>query len=117
LPDICALTFSNGRHDTSSVPRVSVTDGGVYDNLGPERPGARAITDVHASRLSLDYIIACDAATREPDPANGGMMFTRLARSFSVTHRKNQDGGRNRLHDAARSGELRGFIHAYGADQ
>lgn len=107
------FTFVQDRDGTTTVQRVALTDGGVFDNLGLSvlEPGRSPMYTHHA--YNLDYIIACDAATGEPDPANGRFLPTRLARSFSVTHRKSQDGGRGRFHQAVRAGELRGFVHAY----
>jgi NTE family protein len=107
------FTFVRDSDGTTRVQRVSLTDGGVFDNLGLSvlEPGPSPMYTHHA--YELDYIVACDAATGEPDPANGRVWPTRLARSFSVTHRKSQDGGRGRLHQAVRTGELRGFVHAY----
>jgi predicted acylesterase/phospholipase RssA len=107
------FTFVRDRDGTTTVQRVALTDGGVYDNLGLSvlEPGRSPKYTDHT--YQLDYIIACDAATGEPDPANSRYWPTRLARSYSVTHRKSQDGGRGRLHHAVRAGELTGFVHAY----
>lgn len=107
------FTFVRDSDGTSIVQRVSLTDGGVFDNLGLSvlEPGRSATYTHHA--YELDYIIACDAGTGQPDPANGRLWPARMARSFNVTHRKSQDGGRARLHQAVRAGELRGFVHAY----
>lgn len=107
-----SFTFA-GRDGTTRVRRVALIDGGVYDNLGLSvlEPGRSSEHTDHA--YDLDYIIACDAATGAPNPANGRHMPMRLARSYAITHRKNQDGARSRLHQAVRTGELQGFIHAY----
>jgi len=106
-------TFTQDRDGTTTIQRVALTDGGVYDNLGLSvlEPGRSPRYTGHV--YDLDYVIACDAATGAPNPANGRYLPMRLARSYATTHRKSQDGGRNRLHHAVRTGELRGFIHAY----
>lgn len=92
---------------------VSLTDGGVYDNLGlsPLLTGRSSRFTSHV--YELDYIIAADAgrgrASRPPAP----FLAQRLARSFDITYSKAQDGSRAQLHSAAEHGRLRGFVHAY----
>jgi predicted acylesterase/phospholipase RssA len=109
------FTFTRSRAGvpTTTTHRVALTDGGVYDNLGLTvlEPGrSPAFTD-HV--YDLDYIIACDAGTGSPKPASARFLPTRLYRSFTITYRKTQDAGRARLHEAARTGQLRGFVHSY----
>jgi NTE family protein len=109
------FTFTRTRAGatTTATHRVALTDGGVYDNLGLTvlEPGrSPAFTD-HV--YDLDYIIACDAGTGPPNPASARFLPTRLIRSFTITYRKTQDAGRGRLHEAARTGQLRGFVHSY----
>jgi NTE family protein len=102
----------NGATTTQQKP-VALTDGGVYDNLGLTvlEPGRSAAYTDHV--YDIDYVIACDAGTGAPKFANGRFWPTRVKRSFEITYRKTQDAGRNRLHEAARIGELEGFVHAY----
>jgi predicted acylesterase/phospholipase RssA len=109
------FTFTRTRHGitTTTQQPVALTDGGIYDNLGLTvlEPGRSPIHTDHV--YNLDYVIACDASTGAPNPANGRFLPTRLLRAFNITYRKNQDARRNRLHEAARIGELKGFVHAY----
>ncbi|SRR6266545_30071 len=109
------FTFARTRDGVTTTARrpVSLTDGGVYDNLGLtvlEPARSPAYTD-HV--YDVDYVIACDAGAGAPNPANVRFLPTRLHRAFTITYRKTQDAGRNRLHEAARTGQLRGFVHAY----
>jgi hypothetical protein len=62
---------------------------------------------------NLDYVIACDAGRGRLPLSAGHFAGTRLQRSFSTVHRRAQDAARAKLHDAAQSGQLRGFVHAY----
>jgi predicted acylesterase/phospholipase RssA len=109
------FTFTRTRAGatTTATHRVALTDGGVYDNLGLTvlEPGRSSAHTDHV--YNLDYIIACDAGTGSPSPTAGRFLPTRLYRSFNITYRKTQDAGRGRLHEAARSGQLRGFVHSY----
>jgi NTE family protein len=109
------FTFTRNRDGgtTTASHRVALTDGGVYDNLGLTalEPGRSPEHTEHV--YDLDYIIACDAGTGTPNPADGRFLPTRLIRSFNITYRKTQDAARGRLHEAARTGQLRGFVHSY----
>jgi len=92
---------------------VALTDGGVYDNLGLSvlEPGRSPDFTNHV--YDVDYIIACDAGRQELGSSGARFWPFRLYRSFYVTYRKTQDGGRAKLHLAAAAGHLRGFVHAY----
>jgi NTE family protein len=92
---------------------VLLTDGGVYDNLGLTalEPGRSARHTAHV--YDIDYIIACDAGRGRFPLAAGHFVGARMRRSFDTVHRRAQDAGRARLHDAAASGRIEGFVHAY----
>jgi NTE family protein len=107
------FTHTKDEITTTTQRPVALTDGGVYDNLGLTvlDPGRSPIYTDHV--YVLDYIIACDAGVGAPNPVNGRFLPTRLQRAFNITYRKTQDAGRTRLHEAARIGELQGFVHAY----
>ncbi len=101
-------------HDgVESQRRVVLTDGGVFDNLGtsvlePGRDTGITVTYDPA------YVIACDAGRGLLDDGYVPYGFvSRVRRSFESTFRKAQDGGRNRLHLYAASGELKGFLFPY----
>lgn len=107
-------TYTFTRRDgTSSAEKVCMTDGGVYDNLGLSvlMPGRSAAFTLHS--YDLDYIISVDAGRGRPGGSAARFLPARLSRSFDITYRKTQDGGRAMLHAAAESGRLRGFVHAY----
>jgi predicted acylesterase/phospholipase RssA len=109
------FTFTRTRHGATTTERhdVALTDGGVYDNLGLTALEPRR-SPAHTDHVyDLDYVIACDAGTGMPDPSNGRFLPTRLPRAFNITYRKTQDGGRGRMYEAVRNGELQGFVHAY----
>jgi NTE family protein len=92
---------------------LHLTDGGVYDNLGLSvlEPGRSAAHTAHV--YDLDYVIACDAGTGRLPLSAGHFAPARLRRSFETVHRRAQDAARNKLHDAATTGKIRGFVHAY----
>jgi NTE family protein len=98
--------------------RVVLTDGGVFDNLGISclLPGRdRSIsTNVYDD---VEYVIACDAGQGLFGSRTPVFWPSRMKRSFETTHRKLQDAGRARLHDAQEAGDIRGFLHAYLGQQ
>ncbi len=107
-------TYTFARADgTSHEQRVCMTDGGVYDNLGLSvlLPGRSPSFTQHA--YEVDYIIAVDAGRGRAKDSRARFLPARLARSFDITYRKTQDGGRALLNSAAGSGQLKGFVHAY----
>jgi NTE family protein len=107
-------TYTFTRRDGTSEPHtVAMTDGGVYDNLGLSvlLPGRSSSFTDHV--YELDYVIAADAGRGRPADSTARFLPARLARSFDITYRKTQDGGRAMLHAATASGQLKGFVHAY----
>jgi predicted acylesterase/phospholipase RssA len=108
-------TYLFGRPGVPEPSRqvVLLTDGGVYDNLGLTvlQPGRSAHHTAHV--YDIDYIIACDAGRGRLPLVAGHFAGTRLRRSFDTVHRRAQDAARGKLHDAAASRQLEGFVHAY----
>lgn len=100
---------STGQHQRT----VSLTDGGVYDNLGlsPLLPGRSPRFTSHV--YELDYVIAADAGRGRDVKPPASFWIGRVARSFDITYAKSQDGSRTQLHAAAEHRQLRGFVHAY----
>lgn len=112
-----ALTrrFTFERPDgTQHAENISMTDGGVYDNLGltPLVPGRSTAFNPHV--YDLDVVIAVDAG-RGRGVTAGAARFApkRLAQSFDITHTKSQDAARSRIHQLGASGDLAGFLHVY----
>lgn len=108
-------SYSFSRPGTPEPSRqiVLLSDGGIYDNLGLTvlEPGRSAHHTAHV--YDVDYIIACDAGRGRLPLVAGHFAGTRLRRSFDTVHRRAQDAARARLHNAAASGHLEGFVHAY----
>lgn len=96
---------------------VTMTDGGVYDNLGlsPLLPGRSRAYTSHV--YDLDYVVAVDAGRGRTVKRGASFLPVRLARSFDITYNRTQDGSRAQLNAAAEHGRLRGFVHAYLATE
>lgn len=108
-----AYTFTRSGTGPPARQVLLLSDGGIYDNLGLTvlEPGRSADHTAHV--YDVDYVIACDAGRGRLPLMAGHFAGTRLQRSFSTVHRRAQDAARAKLHDAAQSGQLRGFVHAY----
>jgi len=105
------------RDGSRHAERVVLTDGGVFDNLGTSSLEPGRSSEYSYNVFPVDYIIACDAGRGLLDPTVPYGWLPRVQRSFESTYRKAQDSGRGRLHDAAASGRLRGFVMPYLGQQ
>ena len=107
-------TFAPAAGSATTTRQVlHLTDGGVYDNLGLSvlELGRSAAHTAHV--YDLDYVIACDAGTGRLPLSAGHFAPARLRRSFETVHRRAQDAARSKLHEAAATGKIAGFVHAY----
>jgi NTE family protein len=92
---------------------VVLADGGVYDNLAltPLEPGRSTLYTAHVYRVR--HVVTCDAGRGPLAFVMPHLWPQRVARSLDVVHRRAQDAGRARLHQAAEAGQLDGFVLAY----
>lgn len=100
--------------DTRSRHRVTLTDGGVYDNLGIQvlEPGRDEAVSLHT--FPCEYLIVCNAGPGQ-DSGNDlpAGFYRRVKRSFEVIHRRVQDSSMNRLHHLADAKLIKGFAMPY----
>lgn len=93
--------------------RITLTDGGVYDNLGlaPFWPGRDPTISLDTG--SHERIIACRAgyALDVADPAS--TMLSRMNAAFESVFARAQNLATTRLYDLVRGGELKGFLLPY----
>jgi NTE family protein len=105
------MTFSKSAVLTHE--RVTLTDGGVYDNLGlsflwPDRDPAIS-PDVERVR----YIIACRAGYGSRRNAAQLFFGARMEAVFGTIHSRAQNAAMNRLFDLKSAGMLAGFALPY----
>lgn len=105
------MTFEKGGR--TERHRITLTDGGVYDNLGlapfwPGRDPTISLDTGHHER-----IIACRAgyALDVADPAS--TMLSRMNAAFESVFARAQNLATARLYDLVRGGELKGFLLPY----
>jgi predicted acylesterase/phospholipase RssA len=117
LPSIDRKFELEGRDKTLRRARVVLSDGGLFDNLGTSCLEPGRSSDHSYNVFEVDHIIACDAGRGLLDDAFPVPALGRLARSFGLTHRKLQDGARDRLHQLSANGKLAGFAMPYLGQQ
>ncbi|GAA1370415.1 patatin-like phospholipase family protein [Catellatospora chokoriensis] len=100
----------NGRREQRDV---LLTDGGIYDNLGISVLDPTRSVGFTPHIYNVKYIVACDAGVGDPKPHIAQFWPARMKRSFEITHRRAQDGGRAHLHQTRAAGHIDGFVHAY----
>ncbi|OXR47126.1 hypothetical protein B7C42_00248 [Nocardia cerradoensis] len=113
LPAITRTYNFKYRDGSPHEKTVTMTDGGVYDNLGlsPLLPGR---SHQHTSHVyELDYLIVSDAGRGTSHRVAASFMLRRLAQSFDITHRKTQDAARSRIHLTGEARQVSGFVHSY----
>jgi NTE family protein len=95
---------------------VSLTDGGVYDNLGVAvlEPGRSSdLTQTYP----VTHIISLNAGAGQLEREEPYWWPSRVVRSFESVHRKAQDAVYQRLHKYAEAGDIRGFGMVYLGQQ
>ena len=113
LPALDEVLPFDRRDGSRRVDRVSLTDGGVYDNLGlaalwPDREPSISI-NVNA----LDTIICCRAGYGlRHDPPNQ-FMIARLQSAFASIHDRAQNAATKRLFDLKEQGRLATVVIPY----
>jgi NTE family protein len=105
----------NGRRMHESV---SLTDGGVYDNLGVAvlEPGR---ADDAIFRHPVTHLISLNAGAGQYVGSEDRHFWwgSRVKQSFGAVHRKSQDAVYQRLHKYAETGELSAFGMVYLGQQ
>jgi NTE family protein len=113
LPALDEYLAFNRKDGSRHVERVSLTDGGVYDNLGlaPLWPDRDPVVSLNVSQV--DTIICCRAGygLRFDPPAQ--TMLARLKSAFACVHDRAQNAGIKRLFELQKSGSLRHVLLSY----
>jgi NTE family protein len=101
------------RDGSRRVERITLTDGGVYDNLGlaPLWPDRDASVSLNVA--PVDAIICCRAGygLRHDPPSQ--FMVARLKSAFACIHDRAQNAGMKRLFELQASGKLRAVVLPY----
>lgn len=95
------------------VERVTLTDGGVYDNLGLAPLWPDRHPDVSLNVTNIDSIICCRAGygLRFDPPSQS--LFARFSSAFICVHDRAQNAAMKRLYDLRGSGKLKNILVPY----
>ena len=105
------MTFNKDGQLTDQ--RVLLTDGGVYDNLGLGCLWANRSEAVSLNVIPVDTIICCSAGYGLRQEAPSQFLLGRMIGVFSTVFERAQNASIHRLHEAKRTGQIRGFILPY----
>lgn len=105
------LTFN--KNDIEAVHRITLTDGGVYDNLGlaPLWPDRDFSESMPVGRH--DWIIACRAGYGLDVTEPASVWMSRMQAAFESVFARAQNLATKRLFDLKEAGKLKGFLLPY----
>lgn len=113
LPTLDVYWPFNKRDGSRRQERISLTDGGVYDNLGlsPLWPDRDPAVSINVN--PVDLIICCRAGygLRHDPPSQ--FLVSRLSSAFTCILDRSQNASMKRLFELRDAGKLRGFIMPY----
>lgn len=113
LPALDEVMTFEKRDGSHADERVTLTDGGVYDNLGLAPLWPDRDPSVSLAVEKVDTIIACRAGygLRRIPPSI--FLISRLKASFAAVHDRAQNAAMKRLFDLKEAGRLRSFVLPY----
>jgi len=113
LPALDERMPFNRRDRSRRVERVTLTDGGVYDNLGLAPLWPDRDPSVSLNVTPVDTIICCRAGygLRHDPPIQ--FLIARLKSAFACIHDRAQNAAMKRLFELRESGKLSNFILPY----
>ena len=113
LPALDEKFTFEGRDGTEHLERVTLTDGGIYDNLGlaPLWPGRDSEVSINVQ--DIDTIICCRAGygLRQDPPTQ--FFVARLKGAFAAVHDRAQNAAMTRLFELKEAGKIRAFVLPY----
>lgn len=113
LPALDETLAFEKRDGTRREERVTLTDGGVYDNLGlaPLWPDRDPSVSLNAQKI--DTIICCRAGYGLRFDSPNQFMLARMASAFTTIHDRAQNFATKRLFDLRAAGQLKAFAMPY----
>lgn len=113
LPALDEKLAFDKKDGSRRVERVTLTDGGVYDNLGLAPLWPDRHPDVSLNVTDIDSIICCRAGygLRFDPPSQS--FFSRFSSAFTCVHNRAQNAATKRLYDLLGSGHLKNILVPY----
>lgn len=109
LPALEERMAFNKRDGSRRVEHVSLSDGGVYDNLGLAPLWPDRDPDVSLNVVKADVIICCRAGYGPRFEPPSQFLISRLKSVFACALDRSQNAGIKRLFDLKDAGKLSGF--------
>lgn len=113
LPALDEVLPFNKKDGSRREERVTLTDGGVYDNLGlaPLWPDRDPQISLNVS--ATESIICCRAGYGLRFDPPSQFLLARLTSAFACIHDRAQNAAMKRLFDLTQAGRLKGFLLPY----
>ncbi len=113
LPALDEVLHFEKRDGTCRSQRVTLTDGGVYDNLGLAPLWPDRDPEVSFNVTDIDFIICCRAGYGLRFDPPSQFLLARLKSAFACVHDRAQNAAMKRLFDLTQAGRLKGFLLPY----
>lgn len=113
LPALDEKLAFDKKDGSRRVERVSLTDGGVYDNLGLAPLWPDRHPDVSLNVTDIDSIICCRAGYGLRFDPPSLSFFSRFSSAFTCVHNRAQNAATKRLYDLHDSGRLKNILVPY----
>lgn len=113
LPALDEVLPFNKKDGTRREERVTLTDGGVYDNLGLAPLWPDRDPQISLNITGTDSIICCRAGYGLRFDPPSQFFLARITSAFACIHDRAQNAAMKRLFDLAQAGRLKGFLLPY----
>jgi NTE family protein len=113
LPALDEYVMFRKRDGSLRTERVTLSDGGVYDNLGLSPLWPDRDRDISIGVEEIDTIVACRAGygLRTNDPSI--FVKARMTAAFGAVHGRAQNATMKRLYDLKEAGKIKDFVLPY----
>lgn len=113
LPALDDVLPFNKKDGTRREERVSLTDGGIYDNLGLAPLWPDRDPQISLNVTEIESIICCRAGYGLRFDPPSQFLLARLKSAFACVHDRAQNAAMKRLYDLTQAGRLKGFLLPY----
>ncbi len=113
LPALDEVLPFNKKDGSRREERVTLTDGGVYDNLALAPLWPDRDPKISLNVTEIDNIICCRAGYGLRFDPPSQFLLARLSSSFACVHDRAQNAAMKRLFDLKEAGRLKGFLLPY----
>ena len=113
LPALDETPTFRKRDGSLRIERITLTDGGVYDNLGLAPLWPDRDHEISVAVEAVDTVVACRAGYGLRTDSPSLFLFPRMLAVFNTVFNRTQNASMKRLFDLKASGKLRSFAIPY----